>query len=389
LLPRRHDRTLWIGIGGSSSGARAYADRYPRARFEVLDTTHPDTVYATTFTGANVVVASKSGTTLEVQALLAWALGQGVDPLDVLVITDDGTTLGQLAQSMPAVCLAGDSNTGGRFSCLSAFGLVAALYLAGDVTGVRNELLMAAVDADLVREAAVQAEAIGAEPTFALPGDPLREGAALWLEQLMAESTGKEGKGVIPVPGPSTSLSMRDMMRWHLTTALVARSLAVDPFDQPNVESSKRAVYELLRRGVGENWGATDVSAWPSCLDGAVALHVEAYAPLAATDEVAALRDALTTVFPVVTANLGPRFLHSTGQLHKGGPHGQVVLQLRQRPASSAERIAGRAYSFHDVHVAQFLGDEKALLAAGRPVVPVVVDHVRDVYSLLNVAPLR
>lgn len=388
-LPRRHERTIWIGIGGSSSGARAYADRYPDAAFEVIDTTHPDTVYATRFTEANIVVASKSGTTLEVQALLAWALGQGVDPRDVLVITDDGTTLAQLATTLPSVRIAGDPNTGGRFSSLSAFGLVAALYLAGDVAVVRKELRDARVDEDLAGEALALVETIAAGSTCVLPGDPLREGAALWLEQLVAESTGKVGKGIIPVPGPARSLSMRDMMRWHLATALLARTLDVDPFDQPNVDSTKRAVYELLRRGVGDDWGVTDVATWPSCLTGAVALHVEAFAPLDATDEVARLRDALATMVPVVTANLGPRYLHSTGQLHKGGPQGQVVVQIRQRPTAVAERISGRAYSFHDVHVAQFLGDERALRAAGRTVLPVVVDRVRDAYSVLDVAPLR
>lgn len=389
VIPRRHRHTVWIGIGGSSSPARALSDGVDNCPLTVLDTTHPDSIQGQRFDNVNVVVASKSGTTLEIQVVLAWALGHGLDPRDLAVITDEGNSLGELADSLGAVRIDGDPNTGGRFSALSPFGLVAALYLGREPGALREELEAALPTPALASRAADLASRALESGAISLPGDPLLSGSALWLDQLVAESTGKDGRGIFCSPGEPQRFNLVDMMTWELATALLARGLDVDPFNQPNVESSKREVMSILRKGIGDDWGGDHLAEWPDGLAGSSALHLQAYAPLTSSDAVAGLRRSLEGASPFVTANLGPRFLHSTGQFHKGGPAGQVMLQIRQRPQCAPERIPGRAFSMHDVHAAQFLGDERALQSAGRTVMTVTVDHIEEVAHRLGAFPLR
>ena len=126
---------------------------------------------------------------------------------------------------------------------------------------------------------------------------------------------------------------------------------------------------------------AGDVSA---ALRDAHYIAIQAYAPLEASAALAEVRVAVENAFGPTTANLGPRYLHSTGQLHKGGPSHVVGVQIIQRPHSDPVRIAGRAYSFHDLHMAQAIGDQRAMLAAGRPVVQLMVDDVAEAAATLG-----
>jgi hypothetical protein len=222
---------------------------------------------------------------------------------------------------------------------------------------------------------------------FSLGADPITSGGALWLEQLVAETTGKENRGFIPVVhGPVALYSARDVQYYHLLAALLAWHLGVDPFNQPNVESAKKEVTSMLGGGVawqGAPYGRDELE---QCLENASYIAVQAYAPLGASQTLSALRQRIDNAFGPTTANLGPRYLHSTGQLHKGGTTSVVGLQVIQRPRSQPQRVAGRDYTFHDLHMAQATGDYRAMQAAGRPVFQMVVDDVADVASLLGLA---
>ncbi len=366
--PRRHDRAILLGMGGSSSSARLYADARPGSTLVVLDTTNPDTVAATDFSGATVIASSKSGRTIETQTLLARALSADVDPADVVVVTDPGTVFEELGHSLGAHVELGDPATGGRFSGLSPFGLIPALYAGWTPDELRAELA-GADDTATVEEAARRAAAIlevdGS--TLGLGADPATSGGALWLDQLVAETTGKDGRGVIPlVRDGGFRVAPRDQWGWQVTASLLARGLGVDPFDQPDVDSVKRDSFALLAPGAEWRDPGLSLDALRAAMVSARYVTLQVYAPLAAAPGVAALRARVEAAVGPTTANLGPRYLHSTGQLHKGGPSGVVAAQVVVRPRSEPERIMGRGYSFHDVHRAQARADLDALVARGR-----------------------
>lgn len=388
LLPRRHGRTLLLGMGGSSSPARFYADGRPESTLTVLDTSNPDTVSATDFSAATVIASSKSGTTIETQTLLAHALASGLDAADLVIVTDPGTSLGELGRSLGALVIEGDPDTGGRFSGLSPFGLVPALYAGWTPEELREETAVGALTASLVRGAIEEATERATRldegiALFALGGDPVTDGASLWLEQLIAETTGKDGHGFVPVAGSGVPLRPGAMQHYHLVAALLARRLGVNPFDQPNVESAKKVVFAILRGEGDEVPPAGD----PGELRGALALAprraLHVYAPLSASVELARLRDRVDAAYGTTTAGLGPRYLHSTGQLVKGGPADTVVAQVVVRPHSTPQRIAGRHYSFHDLHRAQATSDLLATRAAGRVVFQIEVDDLDEAASIL------
>lgn len=388
-LPMRHTETLLLGMGGSSSPARLYADWRPQSNLTVVDTSHPDTVASLTFTNVNVIASSKSGGTVETQTLLAHALASGLEPRDLVIITDPGTALAELGASIGALDILGDPHTGGRFSSLSPFGLIPALYAGWSVADLRLELQRCFLTDDLVaravHDAAKFAELIQeGEAVFPLGADPISSGGALWLEQLIAETTGKENRGFIPlIQGPVALYAPSDMQYFHLLAALLAHHLGVDPFNQPNVESAKKEVFSLLEGSIA--WEAEPFVMNDLVRDLAEAhyIAVQAYAPFEAGEELAGLRSDLEATYGPTSANLGPRYLHSTGQLHKGGPANVVGLQIIQRPKSDPQRIAGRHYSFHDLHMAQAIGDFRAMQQSGRPVYQLLVDDVSDARALL------
>jgi glucose-6-phosphate isomerase len=390
LIPRRHERTLVLGMGGSSSAARLYAESRPLSGLAVLDTSNPDTVASTDFSGANVIASSKSGGTIETRTLLAHALDNGLEPQDLVVITDPGTTLEGLGYSLGAIVVVGDPDTGGRFAGLSAFGLVPALYAGWSVDELRAELAHCMLTHELCVRAVNHADDFACtvrdgSALFALGADPITSGGALWLEQLVAETTGKSGRGFIPViEGRAQEYVARDMMYWQLVAALLARHLGVDPFNQPDVESAKNDVFALLEDKV--SWTAPDVD--EQALHAALAksnyVALQVYAPLDVSESLVHLRSRVEAAYGPTTANLGPRYLHSTGQLHKGGPTGVVGVQIVQRPTSTPVRIAGRGYSFHDLHMAQAQSDLRAMRRARRLVWQLVVDDLDEAALVLG-----
>src|SRR5579875_1905390 len=263
-----------LGMGGSSLGpavleATLAATGTPggpgtsRRRLVVCDTTHPATVAALDLSDAFVVVSSKSGTTLEPNALLAHAWAQLPVPSRYAAITDPGTPLAALAAERGfARCFENAPDIGGRYSVLSYFGMVPAALVGYDVA----ELCERALAADLV-------EAVGLGMTL---GEEARAGRdkvtvtvpeafaafGLWVEQLIAESTGKQGTGCVPVPttvpeeGPDRHIVpvhvskaadlAEQFYRWELAVAVCGHVLGIDPFDEPNVAESKQNTNEML-----------------------------------------------------------------------------------------------------------------------------------------------
>lgn len=391
LIPRRHRETVLLGMGGSSSPARLYAEAIGSDTITVLDTSNPDTVAGTDFSNVNVVASSKSGGTIETQTLLAHALAHGLEPQDLAVITDPGTTLEGLGYSLGAMVFVGDPDTGGRFSAISPFGLIPALCAGWTPDTLRDALagcqLSEAVVVRAVEESAKLGEGVvDGHAFFELGSDPISSGGALWLEQLIAETTGKQNRGFIPVArGATATYGPDQVMHWQLVGALLARQLGVDPFNQPNVESAKKDVFSLLTGPVVWEADPVDPADLVDALSRSTYNVLQAYAPLSAAPALAKLRDDVATHFAATTANLGPRYLHSTGQLHKGGPVDVVALQIVQRPRSAPQRIQGRGYSFHDLHMAQAQSDLRAMQAAGRRVARVIVDELSEAASLLGV----
>jgi len=378
---RHHEETVLVGMGGSSSGAGMFAHQLGITSLTILDTSHPDSIQGTNFENVNLVVSSKSGGTMETVATMAYALSHGASAKDLTVITDRGTPLDELGTSLGAAMLYGDPHTGGRFSALSAFG-VAPVLISGASAIATSVLGDEEWTASFVN--GFKSAPPSGWGTTTISGDPLSSFTALWEEQLIAESTGKDGKGVLPTPG--SPLEIRDIVqhvqKTHAFTVGLCVALGVDPFIQPDVESAKRRTFaELTSPSKDEFITPEALRIWID-RGGPVALQV--YGPLDRAGEVAQLRASMAMMGHEVSAGLGPRYLHSTGQLHKGGSTVLRFLQILVEPEIKPERIEGRRYSFHDLLAAQARGDFHDLLGRGRDIVRVKVSPGEPLDVLLH-----
>lgn len=397
-------RVVLLGMGGSSLGPevlRAALD--DSERLVVLDTTDPATVAAADLDGAFFLVSSKSGGTLEVETLLAHCWSRVPDPSRYAAITDPGTSLAKLATDRGfARLFENPPDIGGRYSVLSYFGLVPAALLGYDVA----ELCARALRVD-PEEAVEFGRSMGEaakegrdKVTIVVPpGDFGRFG--LWAEQLVAESTGKHGTGCVPVPttdveegqdrfitqvhlGEAHDLGA-EFMRWELAVAVCGSVLGIDPFDEPNVTESKENTKRVLANlplPEAEAGDPAGVTAWlADVVRPGDYVSLQAYRPYREEPALAALRttvrDALGGV--AVTAGFGPRFLHSTGQLHKGGPNSVVAVQVVPRSPTAELAIPDHPYDFATLIAAQALGDHQSLLDHGRRVLRVEVDDLSEV----------
>jgi transaldolase/glucose-6-phosphate isomerase len=454
-LSRSADRVLVLGMGGSSLAPLVFASSFgPRPgfpRLEVLDSTHPASVRAAAGSAppgrSLYVVSSKSGTTLEPNLFFDFFFDLAQEELGpragerFVVVTDPGTPLEKEARARGVrEIVAGDPAIGGRYSALSAFGVVPAALAGIDV----GEMLTRAKAAAQACRTATPEENPGASlgaaiGALALEGrdkltfsvSPPIDRFGMWLEQLIAESTGKEGKGILPVegeplgdpdaygddrffvriavepepPDPTGKLSRletsghpvarielgdpldlgAEMFRWEFATAIAGSLIGIDPFDQPNVQEAKDRTNEILA-GEGAAKGARDESKGPRDLAGLLEsvrpgdyFAITAYLPSTDDNEERLsrvrlpVRDAKRVA---TTVGFGPRFLHSTGQLHKGGPDTGVFLQLTGEPGSRLP-IPGRPFGFERVIAAQAAGDLAALRSRGRRAVTVDVGDPR------------
>ncbi len=423
------DRVLVAGMGGSSLAPLVFASAFG-VPLEVLDSTHPAAFAAATVDERTVVVvASKSGSTLEPwlfeDALFDRLGGEGGQ---FVAVTDPGTALAERARERGfAAVFQNRPDIGGRFSALSLFGLVPAA-----LSGVPIERLLEPA-LGLLRSSGPDAQPGANVPLNlgAALGGLARSGRdkltivasarlgriGLWIEQLVAESTGKNGVGIVPLADealgppsvygddrvflhfrvdarddaalaalagaghPVITIDVggpeaigREMLRLELATAYAGALLNINPFDQPDVQRAKDMTVAQLaafesRRELDPSASGDAEAVLAACRPGSDYLAILAYlSPDAATEaRLQAARTALRDRLGVATqVGFGPRYLHSTGQLHKGGPStGRFLEVIEEFPAGDA--IAGRRYGFGTVCDAQARGDAAALRAIGRP----------------------
>lgn len=403
-------RVVLLGMGGSSLGpavlsavARA-SGRSNGRELVVCDTTHPSTVEALDLQDTLVVVSSKSGTTLEPKALLAHALSRQADPSAYVAITDPGTPLEREAKDRGfSRVFPNPPDIGGRYSVLSYFGLAAAALVGFDPA----ELLASAREVDWGEAVSLGTEMAsaalgGADKVTITTKEPFTS-FGLWVEQLIAESTGKEGKGCIPVPtsrpesGPDrfqASLRMTDpseigaeLFRWELATAAAGHVLGIDPFDEPNVAESKAntaAMLERLPLPAEQAAPASELIGWLERNTGeGDYVSLQAYVPFGADEALEQARRFVSDRLGgmATTAGYGPRFLHSTGQLHKGGPPSVVAVQIVSTEPRPELPIPGFGYDFGTLIDAQALGDLQSLSRHGRRVLRVGVASIGEIAS--------
>lgn len=451
-----------LGMGGSSLAPEVFQRTFGNAagypELIVLDSTHPGAVRAVDaridLRRALFLVSSKSGTTTETLSLFRhfWQRTQGLSDRPgehFVAITDPGTPLVRLAgeRAFRRVFLA-PADVGGRYSALTVFGLVPAALIGVDVRGVleRARRMSAACgpsvpsheNPGLTLGAILGEMALAGRDKLTLLTSPSLASLPSWIEQLVAESTGKDGTGIVPIveepAGPPDAcgddrvfvhlrlerdaggaigtldaqvtalesaghpvvrIALRDtadlgaeFFRWEVATAAAGAVLAIHPFNQPDVQLAKDLAQQAMAKASASGARPTaqdaagEVSAAePAALAGALAawraqvrpgdyVGLQAYlAPSAHTDEGlrrvrAILRDRLRAA---TTVGYGPRFLHSTGQLHKGGPDTGVFLQIVDEPADDLA-VPETTYTFGALIKAQGLGDLEALRQRGRRV---------------------
>ncbi|HLT16884.1 MAG TPA: hypothetical protein VK007_09290 [Acidimicrobiales bacterium] len=434
------EHVLVMGMGGSSLFPEVLAQTFGPHEgcpsLHVLDSTDPVAVARIDRTCPPErtlhVASSKSGSTIETRSHLEWAWARSGDPSRFAVITDPGSELAALARERGfAEVFENRPDIGGRYSALSCFGLVPALLAGVDVDalldGARRALRECGPEVDPAANPALAvAAALAAgvrrgrdKATFVLA--PAVDAFGLWVEQLVAESLGKDGTGVVPIVGEPLGLGTYGADRlfvagcrpdevpddvpedargtvagaaaqllaaglpvtWlpvdagaaslghavvvaELATAWAGAALGLQPFDQPDVAAAKAATAEVLAEG--------DASVEEVPLDDLLAqvrpgdhLAIQAFldpeSPMAT--ELQAVRTRLRDELQVaVSLGFGPRFLHSTGQLHKGGPPSIVCVQVSP-PDPYEIPIPGRDFGFGHLKQAQATGDLRTLQARG------------------------
>ncbi len=432
------NRIVLAGMGGSSLAPEVIT-KTAGVELTVLDSTDPEQVRAALserLTETAIVVSSKSGSTLETdsqrrvfeQAFTA----AGLDAKSrIIIVTDPGSPLDVSARSAGyRKVFNADPNVGGRYSAFTAFGMVPSGLAGVDIQALLDDAEEAG---EVLRED--DDGNIGLALGAVLGGtDPLRNkivivddgsgivGFADWAEQLIAESTGKLGTGVLPVvaqpespevsSGASDVLVVRlvaadadielsgdqaaiagglgtQMMTWEFAVVVAGRLLGIDPFDQPDVEAAKKAARGLLDSTSKTEPadfvdGAIEVRGAPwlgeaRTLEDALAalfgqlgrdgyLSVQAYLDRIGQAPLADVRDQLAAIIGrPVTFGWGPRFLHSTGQFHKGGPAIGAFLQITAA-ADVDLAIPDQPFTFGELIRAQAAGDAQVLAAHGRPV---------------------
>jgi len=440
-----------LGMGGSSLGSEVLRQTFGSAvgypELIVLDSIIPASVQAVTESidpaHTLFLVSSKSGSTTEplslyhyFRSLVESVVGKEKTGRSFIAITDPGTPLAKLAKETGfRHVFLNPPDIGGRYSVLSYFGLVPAALIGVDITVLLSQ-------ADSMRKKCAPSVPISENPgawlgaylgTLALQGrdkltlitSPSIVNFGLWVEQLIAESTGKDGKGIIPIVGeslmapanygddrlfiylrmegddsstidtalekikssgqPVVTLELQDnydlgaeFFRWEFATAVASAILGINPFDQPNVQAAKDATKRLLQEYTASGH-LPSVEAAVSFADllaeAGRGKYLAIMAYVSQTPEIdkvlADLRQKVVERYHIATTlGYGPRFLHSTGQLHKGGPNTGLFLQVTAEHKKDLP-IPGEPSTFGVVASAQALGDLQALLSSERRVTKV------------------
>lgn len=453
FVERGITRFVLCGMGGSSLAPEMMTTE-AGVPLTVLDSTHPAQVreaLSGPLVESVVVFSSKSGSTVETlshhSAFRAAYLEAGLDPASHLIfVTDPGSSLERLGEELGYRVFLADPNVGGRYSALTAFGLVPAGLAGADIAGivrdalqVRAELSVDAPGNPALRLAAAMCARLPERVAlFLIAGADAGSGLGDWIEQLVAESTGKHGLGVFPIglgrndpevtaaaehldgvrawlppaapaPGPA-EISLRgslgaQLLLWETATAIAGVLLGTNPFDQPDVERAKiaaRAALSGLPAGAATDPTLAPIPATELTTEQlADLLHrvpehgyvsLQAYLPeledAAAQVLDARLSELRQRLFLIaqrsVALGRGPRFLHSTGQFHKGGPAVGGFLQLVDTPAPDLA-VPEADYTFGELISAQASGDAQVLRDHGRPVLRVLLqDPITDLGRLIE-----
>jgi glucose-6-phosphate isomerase len=408
---------ILCGMGGSSLGPEVIAHTFGKELF-VLDSTDPNYVshsLTSDWSKTLVIVGSKSGSTIETASQKSFFEScfekAGLNKADhMIIVTDPKSPLDLASREVGFTVVNANPNVGGRFSVLGAFGLVPAALIGIDVSVIldsaadtKDSLITDATPALLAAYAIIT----GTEQYFSITDENSgMPGLSDWIEQLVAESTGKNNLGRLPivldhssdfVAGKHLSISFdgnsdlvvrgdlgSQFFFWQWVTALIAAGLSIDPFNQPNVQESKLASADLL-----EQWGnslpplgnkgidgsiaffneSTDIekliSSFIQSVDGDGYLSVMAYLDRQDDLQIKALRNIFASkIGKPVTFGWGPRFLHSTGQFHKGGQSNGSFLQITAG-FEKDYKIPGKKFSFGTLIMAQSIGDQNALEKRG------------------------
>ncbi len=413
-------RVVLCGMGGSSLGPEVIARSNGRELF-IFDSTDPHyAVHAlgSDLTNTVVLVSSKSGSTIETSSQRALFEGKfreaGINPLEhILFVTDPGSPLDLEVRAAGFSVINADPNVGGRFSVLSAFGLVPSALIGVDVE-------------KLLRDAQIEKEGFLSDPStilditylliaeseqyIAFTDDQSKvPGLSDWIEQLIAESTGKDSVGRLPIAvessqvakvggalsvafsGGTTDLVVEGELGahfifWEWVTALLGVGLKIDPFNQPNVTEAKEQTAACL-----SEWKNQLPALTPDCVDNGVEIFgdgqslkdalatfiedvkdggyiaVMAYLDRKDDSKLAELRSILAEKSgKPASFGWGPRFLHSTGQFHKGGQKNGSFLQITGDTTTDFE-IPGRPFTLNTLLFAQAIGDNRALATRKYP----------------------
>ena len=396
------DTFVVMGMGGSSLAPIVFSRSFQETNLHVLDTTHPAGIRrladSLDLDSTLFIASSKSGTTLETRSHLDffWERNGGRGEY-FAAITDPGSELERLARERGfGHVFAGEPTIGGRYSALSPFGIVPAALLGIDLEGFfdrTTEMVEACRLAEgnpgleLGRQFGEGWEA-GRDKICI---DESEGGFGLWAEQLLAESTGKNGRGLVPAPGESPAGRDRqrgevrledpyelgqEFFRWEFAVAVAGSYLSIDPFDQPDVQAAKDKTNEVLAGGDVELEPESSPEAlFAEAQEGDyVAIQAFIDPPQEARLEPLIERARAETEC-VVTHGLGPRYLHSTGQLHKGGPNTGLFLQVVDDPGAELP-IPGRPFGFARLIRAQAAGDFESLKERGRRVARVRLEDI-------------
>jgi len=463
-----------LGMGGSSLAAEVYqatfGNRPGFPELMVLDSTHPDAVSALLEAidpeSTLFIVASKSGTTIESLSLFEYFYGlfeaAGDPGAHFAAITDPGTPLEELSveRGFRRVFKA-FPDIGGRYSALSHFGLVPAALVGMDTTGFLNRAAEVAArcrrsgseqsNPGLMLGAVLAEVAIAGRDKVTFLTSPSLAAFPNWLEQLIAESTGKQGRGIVPIVGEprarpetyggdrffvyislegeadsdsealldalvdaghpaarfdlSENLEMAgEMFRWEFAIASAGAALGINPFNQPDVQSAKSLARQAMSEGPGGSPSSPDsissenakelvasLSAFLNRVRPGDYLAITAFITSSpgVVEMLQEIRSRLLNRYSTATTlGFGPRYLHSTGQLHKGGPDTGVFLQLVDEPREDLE-VPRKGFTFARLVAAQAVGDYNALFRADRRVIRIDLgpDAERGLGAILEGLP--
>lgn len=407
-------RTLVCGMGGSSLVADVLAATFSARDLHVLDSTNPAAVRAAGTSGELArtlfVLSSKSGNTVETLAFCHHFAARA-RPEQFIAITEPGTPLDGIARARGfRAVIPHPTDVGGRFSALTAVGMLPAALSGIDGPTLLERTRRVDVAAARALGTAIADRAKRGQDKLRMTPPPAIGALAYWIEQLIAESSGKSGRGVVPIvqdpvrsrlPDSQTAVPElfsadpldlgAEFLRWEYATVALCERLGVNAFDQPDVEEAKRLARAELTGG-----GVQEAAPLPTLTLAQLKQHARpgdyvailAYVP--PTPEVFAQLQQVRAAWGATlgcetTLGFGPRYLHSTGQLHKGGPNSGLFLVVTTGIAEDLD-IPEMGWTFGELHHAQARGDVRALLARGRRVAHV---HLASPAEIPQLGPPR